>query len=170
MPTIPAIAAIALGANLGDRAATLTAAAGRLGSIPGTTVMSISRFVETDPVGPIAQPRYLNAAAVVQTVQPPRVLLEAMLEIERSLGRDRASEQRWGPRTIDLDLLLYGGLTINEPGLTIPHPRMHERLFVLLPLAEIRPDLVVPTLGVRIAELRDRLLGVGTSRATSGSN
>lgn len=92
-----------------------------------------------------------------------------MLEIERSLGRDRASEQRWGPRTIDLDLLLYGDAVIDEPGLTVPHSRMHERLFVLIPLGQIAPERPIPTLQLTIAQLRDSLLA-GTSGTAPGSN
>jgi 2-amino-4-hydroxy-6-hydroxymethyldihydropteridine diphosphokinase len=104
----------------------------------------VSSFLETDPVGKLDQPRFVNAVAMLETELGPRELLERLLEVERRLGRDRATEERWGPRTVDLDLLLYGGATIDEPGLTVPHPRLAERRFVLEPLAEIAPDLSLP--------------------------
>jgi 2-amino-4-hydroxy-6-hydroxymethyldihydropteridine diphosphokinase len=102
---------------------------------------------ETDPVGVTDQPKFLNAVAELETDLPARELLEGLLEIECRLGRDRSSEQRWGPRTIDLDLLLYGQGTIDEPGLSVPHPRLAERRFVLEPLCELAPDLILPNGG-----------------------
>jgi 2-amino-4-hydroxy-6-hydroxymethyldihydropteridine diphosphokinase len=99
---------------------------------------------ETDPVGFADQPKFLNAVAELRTDLSPRELLERLLAIERELGRERARERRWGPRLIDLDLLLYGGEVIDEPGLTVPHPRLAERRFVLEPLAEIAPGLRLP--------------------------
>jgi 2-amino-4-hydroxy-6-hydroxymethyldihydropteridine diphosphokinase len=146
-------AAIGLGSNVGDRRAHIEAALVRIAALPGTELVAASDPIETDPVGPVAQGPYLNAAAVVQTRLPPRELLDALLTIERSRGRDRAREQRWGPRTLDLDLLLYGDRIVDEPGLTIPHPRLHERRFVLLPLARVAPELVVPTLGRTVGQL-----------------
>jgi 2-amino-4-hydroxy-6-hydroxymethyldihydropteridine diphosphokinase len=107
---------------------------------------------ETDPVGVTDQPRFLNAAAEVRTELSARELLDRLLSIERGLGRERANEQRWGPRLIDLDLLLYGDEVIDEPGLTVPHSRLAERRFALEPLHELAPDLVLPD-GRRIGDL-----------------
>ena len=135
---------IGLGANLGDREATIAAAVRLLGEM--SCVVRVSRLRETEPVGYVDQPRFLNGAALVETELAPRRLLENLLEIERRLGRTRAGP-RFGPRTIDLDLLLYGDETVDEPGLTLPHPRLHERRFVLEPLAELQPGLVVPGRG-----------------------
>jgi len=140
--SIPAY--IGLGANLGDREATIADAVRRLGEI--SRVVRVSRLRETEPVGYVDQPRFLNGAALVETELAPRRLLENLLEIERRLGRTRAGP-RFGPRTIDLDLLLYGDEAVDEPGLTLPHPRLHERRFVLEPLAELQPGLVVPGRG-----------------------
>jgi 2-amino-4-hydroxy-6-hydroxymethyldihydropteridine diphosphokinase len=113
----------------------------------------VSDAIETDPVGPVPQGRFLNAAATLHTALEARDLLDQLLAIERQRGRTRAREERWGPRTLDLDLLLYGDRIIEEPGLSIPHPRLHERTFVLAPLSQIAPDVVVPTLGRTIREL-----------------
>ena len=138
---------IGLGSNLGDREATLRRALDLLGD----EVVAVSSFRETEPVGYLDQPRFLNAAAALDTELAPRALLDRLLEVERELGRTREGP-RFGPRTIDLDLLLYGDRTIDEPGLTVPHPRLAERLFVLEPLAELDPDLDVPGHG-RVADL-----------------
>ena len=135
---------IGLGSNLGDREATLREALRRLGALEGIEVAAVSTFRETDPVGKLDQPRFLNAAAALDTSLPPRELLACLLEVERGLGRDRAAEERWGPRTIDLDLLLYGDETIDVPGLEVPHPRLAERAFVLEPLLELDPSLRLP--------------------------
>ena len=110
---------------------------------PGIRVLAVSSVRETDPVGYEDQPRFLNAACAIETGLGPRELLERLLAIERALGRERTGP-RFGPRTIDLDLLLYGNETLDEPGLTVPHPRLAERLFVLEPLLELAPDLVLP--------------------------
>jgi len=134
------LAYVGLGSNLGDREGTLLAAAERLGP------HRLSRIVETEPWGYIDQPRFLNAVAELETGLPPRGLLDRLLEIERGLGRVR-NGPRYGPRTIDLDLLLYGDLVLAEPGLTVPHPRLAERLFVLEPLFELDPGLFVPGAG-----------------------
>lgn len=134
---------IGLGANLGDREATLLAAVAALGATDGIEVVAVSTFRETDPVDYLEQPRFLNGAVAVETGLGPRELLDALLAVERSLGRTRDGP-RFGPRTIDLDLLLYGDESFDEPGLTVPHPRLHERAFALEPLAELDPDLVVP--------------------------
>jgi 2-amino-4-hydroxy-6-hydroxymethyldihydropteridine diphosphokinase len=144
---------IGLGANLGDRSAAIARAVAALDDLPGVTVRAVSRVRETDPVGPGPQPPYLNAGVAVVTTLEPGALLAACLAIEVDLGRRRTEEERWGPRTIDLDLLLYDARAVDEPGLRIPHPRLAERRFVLEPLAELSPDLVHPTLGRTIGEL-----------------
>ena len=114
-------------------------------------VVAVSSFRETDPVGYVDQPRFLNGAVALETDLPPRELLGRLLEIERALGRDRTGP-RFGPRTVDLDILLYGNEVVDEPGLTIPHPRLAERRFALEPLAELDPELVLPD-GRRIVDL-----------------
>jgi 2-amino-4-hydroxy-6-hydroxymethyldihydropteridine diphosphokinase len=143
------IAYIGLGANLGDREENLRAALERL---RGLGPIRVSSFRETEPVGVTDQPFFLNAAAELETDLAPRELLARLLEIERELGRERAAETRWGPRPIDLDLLVYGHETVEEPGLTIPHPRLAERRFALEPLHELAPDLALPD-GRRIKDL-----------------
>ncbi|HXF97304.1 MAG TPA: 2-amino-4-hydroxy-6-hydroxymethyldihydropteridine diphosphokinase [Gaiellaceae bacterium] len=146
---------VGLGANLGDRAGTIRRALELLGARKGIEVVAVSRLRETDPVGVVDQPRFLNGAAAVETELCPRELLEELLAVERALGRVRDGT-RWGPRTIDLDLLLYGGETVEEPGLRVPHPRLHERRFALEPLAELDPELEVPGRG-RVLDLLARL-------------
>jgi len=137
---------VGLGANLGDREAMLRSALEQLGAEPGIDVMAVSKLRDTDPVGITDQPRFLNAAAAVETDLTARELLDRLLGIERRLGRTREGP-RFGPRTIDLDLLLYGDEQVAEPGLQVPHPRLHERMFVLEPLFELAPGLVVPGKG-----------------------
>jgi 2-amino-4-hydroxy-6-hydroxymethyldihydropteridine diphosphokinase len=134
---------VGLGTNLGDREGALRAALAALQATEGVQVVAVSSFRETDPVGYLDQPRFLNGAAAVDTALGPRELLDALLAVERSLGRTRDGP-RFGPRTIDLDLLLYGDKAVDEPGLSVPHPRLHERTFALEPLAELDPSLVVP--------------------------
>jgi 2-amino-4-hydroxy-6-hydroxymethyldihydropteridine diphosphokinase len=146
------IAYIGLGANVGEREVTIAEALRRLDEDPETSVLRSTRPIETDPVGFEDQPRFLNAAARIATTRTARELLELLLRIERDLGRVRGDGPRYGPRPIDLDLLLYGRETIDEPGLRLPHPRMHERRFVLEPLAELGGELVVPGRG-RISTL-----------------
>ncbi len=114
-------------------------------------IVAVSSFRETEPVGVVDQPPFLNGAVEVETSLPPRALLDALLRIEHELGRTRDGT-RWGPRTIDLDLLVYAEEVIDEPGLRVPHPRLHERRFALEPLAELRPELVVPGAG-KVSEL-----------------
>lgn len=138
---------VGLGSNLGDREGTLRAAVGRLRGLPGTTVVRVSTLRNTDPVGNVDQPRFLNGAVEVDTELSPRDLLVALLELERAFGRDRGAVPAQGPRTLDLDLLLYGQEQIDEPGLQVPHPRLHERRFVLEPLADLDPALEVPGKG-----------------------
>ena len=140
------LAYIGLGSNLGDREATIRAALERLAASPEIEVEAVSSLRETDPVGYVDQPRFLNGAAALRTELPPRTLLDRLQEVERELGRDR-SGPRFGPRTIDLDLLLYGTEQIDENGLEIPHPRLAERRFVLEPLAELDGALEVPGRG-----------------------
>lgn len=150
-------AAIALGANLGDRAANIAAAIDRIGALDRSELLAVSTIIETEPVGPQDQPRFLNTCCLLETALSARDLLDALQAVERDLGRDRDRERRWGPRLIDLDLLLFDELVIDEPGLTIPHPRMHERAFVLQPLAAIAPQWVHPVLHETVAALWDRL-------------
>lgn len=135
------MAYVGLGANLGDREGSLRRAAELLKELGPVRVSSIR---ETDPVGMTNQPKFLNAVAEVDTELSALDVLERLLAIERQLGRDRSAETRWGPRTIDLDLLLYGSETIDEPGLIVPHPRLAERRFVLEPLHELDSGLSLP--------------------------
>jgi 2-amino-4-hydroxy-6-hydroxymethyldihydropteridine diphosphokinase len=144
---------VGLGSNLGDREATLYAALEALGESSEVDVVAVSAFRETDPVGLVDQPRFVNAAAALETGLSPRELLSLLLDIERDLGRDRRQEKRWGPRTIDLDLLLYEDEVIDEPGLAVPHPRLTERAFVVVPLLELAPDLTLPN-GRRLRDVR----------------
>ena len=138
---------IGLGANLGEREATIAEALRLLDEDDRTSMLGSTVPIETEPEDYEDQPRFLNAAAKVTTTWSPRELLELLLDIERALGRVRGEGPRYGPRTIDLDLLLYGNETIDEPALVVPHPRLHERRFVLEPLAELDPTLDVPGRG-----------------------
>ncbi|MDH4344952.1 MAG: 2-amino-4-hydroxy-6-hydroxymethyldihydropteridine diphosphokinase [Thermoleophilia bacterium] len=142
---------VGLGANLGDREATLRRALTLLAERDDVEVAGVSAVRETDPVGVVDQPRFLNAAAALETALPARELLDVLLTVERSLGRVREGE-RYGPRLIDLDLLLYERDVIDEPGLTVPHPRLHERRFALEPLLDLDSELTVPGRG-RVDEL-----------------
>jgi 2-amino-4-hydroxy-6-hydroxymethyldihydropteridine diphosphokinase len=146
---------LGLGANLGDRETTIRRALQLLGRDGDVEVVAVSTLRETDPVGFADQPRFLNGVAAVDTELAPRDLLGRLLAVEQELGRTRVGP-RFGPRTIDLDLLLYGNDVVEEPGLTVPHPRLAEREFVLEPLAELEPDLRVPGRG-RVSDL---LLGL----------
>jgi 2-amino-4-hydroxy-6-hydroxymethyldihydropteridine diphosphokinase len=143
---VPILAYIGLGSNLGDREASIREAARLIGA------RRLSTVAETEPWGNEQQPMFLNAVAEVETELDPRPLLDRLLEVERQLGRERDGVH-WGPRTIDLDLLLYGDNVIDEPGLTVPHPFLRERRFVLEPLAELAPAALVPGLGTVAALL-----------------
>ncbi len=142
---------LGLGSNLSDRLANLQAAVDLLAAQPGLRVARSSRVYETDPIGGPPQPDYLNAVLEVETDLSPSELLAACLRVEASLGRVRA--ERWGPRVIDIDVLTYDELRVDEPELTIPHPRMQERAFVLMPLFELDPDPALPA-GARLSDVR----------------
>ena len=136
---------VGLGANLGPREQTLRRAVELIDRTSGVDVLAVSELRETEPVGAVDQPPFLNGAVALETSLSARELLDLLLDVERDLGRVR--NERWGPRLVDLDLLLYGAETIDEPGLRVPHPRLHERGFALEPLAELDPDLVIPGRG-----------------------
>ena len=144
---------VALGCNLGDREMSLRTALRAVGSFCG--ILRLSSIYETDPVGFADQPAFLNAVVNVATEMDARTLLHRLLQVERDMGRERTL--RNGPRAIDLDLLIYDGLVLKEPALEVPHPRLHERRFVLAPLAELVPELVHPARGQTIAELLAQL-------------
>lgn len=145
-------AAIALGSNVGDREEHFRAAMRAINALDQTAIECVSTFHQTEPVGPPGQDVYLNAALTIRTGLSARRLLDELHRIEAARGRDRTKEVRWGPRTLDLDLLLYGDQIISERGLRVPHPRLHERLFVLAPLAEIAADRIIPGLNVSVAK------------------
>lgn len=149
---------IGFGSNLGDRQALIHSAAERIQAAPLVWELHLSALYESDPVGgPPGQGRYLNAAARVETGLQAHGLLSLLLAIERDMGRER--REHWGPRTIDLDLLLFDQCTLQSPELILPHPRMHERWFVLVPLMEVGPGAVHPPTGLCARELLDRLHG-----------
>ena len=153
----PTNACIGLGANLGHPHDAVRQAMQALDELPDSRVLAASRRYRTPAWGRIDQPDFINAAVLLQTGLSPRVLLEHLLAIEHQAGRDRGVEpesMRWGPRLLDLDLLLYGELTIDEPGLRVPHPHLHERAFALVPLAEIAPAAVFPGYGSVAEALR----------------
>ena len=154
------VACIGLGGNLGDAAATVRDALAALDTLPDSRLLRASRLYRTPAWGNTAQPDFINAAALVETGLPPRALLEALLAVERRFGRTRAADgsDRWGARTLDLDLLLYGDAVVDEPGLHVPHPHLHERAFALLPLLDVAPDAVIPRRG----PARDALAAMAT--------
>lgn len=135
---------VGLGANLGDREGTIRSAVALLGTQPGIDVVAVSSLRETEAVGYVDQPAFLNGAVAVETELSPQELLQRLLAVELALGRARGEGPRFGPRPIDLDLLLYGAEVVDEPGLTVPHPRLAERRFALEPLHELDPDLSLP--------------------------
>ena len=136
---------LGLGANLGDRAATLNGAVDALRGTPGLRVTRVSAFYETEPQGLVDQPWFMNGVVEVESDLDPEDLLRACQAVEQTFHRQRLV--RWGPRTLDVDVLLYGDLTLDTPDLTVPHPRMQERAFVLVPLCEIAPDVEIPGRG-----------------------
>lgn len=140
-------AAIGLGGNLGDAATTLRDAFQALDQLPGTRLLRASPLFRTPAWGNLDQPDFVNAAALVDTALPARALLDALLDLERRFGRRREAGAQWGPRILDLDVLLYGDAVVDEPGLRVPHPHLHERAFALLPLARIAPEMEVPGRG-----------------------
>jgi 2-amino-4-hydroxy-6-hydroxymethyldihydropteridine diphosphokinase len=155
-------ALIGLGGNVGDVQANLAAAIDRLCDGREVRLIARSSDYRTPPWGVTDQAPFVNACIAVDTVLAPKALLERALAVERALGRDRAAEQRWGPRTIDIDLIAYDDVVIDEPQLTLPHPRVLERAFVLVPLAEIVPDRVIA--GTRIRDALDRIDTGGIER------
>ncbi|MBW2272868.1 MAG: 2-amino-4-hydroxy-6-hydroxymethyldihydropteridine diphosphokinase [Deltaproteobacteria bacterium] len=161
---------LALGSNLGEREALLVFAVEALAATPGIEVVAVSRIYETDPVGPGPQGAYLNAVMCVESGLEPRALLDRMLAVEREAGRERPSGAlRWGPRTLDLDLLLYGDRCFDEPGLCVPHPRLHERAFVLEPLCELASETLHPRLGEPISAWAARQRDPSAVRPLSAS-
>ncbi len=157
------LACIGLGGNLGDAAQTLRGAFAALAALPQTTLLAHSQLYSTPAWGNEDQPPFINAAAVLDTALPAPALLEALLEVERASGRVRDPAVHWGPRTLDLDLLLYGEQVIDLPQLKVPHPYLHERAFVLVPLAEIAPDALIPGQGrVRDAVMRIEASGIAS--------
>lgn len=154
-PRGPAEVYVGLGSNLGDRVARLREALRALGALPKTELVAVSPLYETSPVGGPPQGAFLNAVAQLLTELPPRRLLQELLALEVRAGRVRGAERN-APRPLDLDLLLYGDLRLEEPGLVVPHPRLAERAFVLEPLCELAPELVHPSLGEPIAGLAAR--------------
>lgn len=153
-----------MGSNLGNRERHLAVALERLARAPGVEMLACSPILETDPIGPQGQGAYLNAVCTVATTRSPLALLRLLRRIEATRGRDRVHGKRWGPRTLDLDLLLYADRVIGHPLLSLPHARLHERLFVLEPLAAIAPEWVVPTLGRSVADLLEVLQREATHR------
>ena len=161
-------ALLSLGGNVGDARATLDRAVAGLCDGADVRLLARSSDYRTPPWGMVDQPAFINLALMVDTRLSPRALLDRVLQIETEFGRDRAREQRWGPRTLDIDIIAYDGLDTDEPGLTLPHPRLFERAFVLAPLAEIVPNRVIH--GIRIADGLARLDCFGIEKLPSASS
>lgn len=159
MPTRAAF--IGLGSNLGDPEQQIRNALSKVEAFPRTQIKAISRFYRSAPMGPMDQPDYCNAACALETELEPSALLQALIEVERAAGRQRGP-QRWGPRLIDLDLLHVDGRALDEPGLTLPHPGIAQRNFVLLPLSEVAPQLQIPGVG-NVADAAEKIGRVGLS-------
>jgi 2-amino-4-hydroxy-6-hydroxymethyldihydropteridine diphosphokinase len=159
----PTRAFVGLGGNVGDVETTLTEAMWALDSMPQTSIRAQSAFYRTPPWGNTDQPPFVNAVVELQTRLAPRVLLDLLIDIEARFGRDRSEGEKWGPREIDLDLLAYGDEQMDEPGLHLPHPHLHERAFVLVPLAEIAPTLDIVGVG-RVDELLRQVDAAGIER------
>ncbi|MDV3468647.1 2-amino-4-hydroxy-6-hydroxymethyldihydropteridine diphosphokinase [Stenotrophomonas sp. C3(2023)] len=157
-----AIAWIGLGANLGPAQATVSAATAALGRLEGCTLLRASSLYATPAWGNTAQPPFVNAVAKLRTTLAPLSLLQALLALERTFGRVRLPGEHWGPRALDLDLLLYDQQVLALPGLDVPHPHLHERAFVLVPLAELEPDLQIPGHG----RVQDAVMRVDTCGIT----
>ena len=156
MPTSSQTTAyLGLGSNLGEREANLASAVEAIGRVAGTQVLRQSSVYESKPMGKTDQPDFLNMVVEITTKLEPHALMRHLEHIQESLGRERDKEERWGPRTIDIDLLIFGDRTLRTPSLQVPHTRMWDRHFVLRPLAELAPDLKSPE-GVAIARLLDR--------------
>lgn len=148
---------VAMGSNMGDRQAHVEAGREGLSGLPGTRLLAMSRVYETEPVGPVVQGPFLNAVALLETQLSPQELYKGMQALEAREGRPPGeARQAWGPRTLDLDLLLYDELIVDTPGLTVPHPRMHERWFVLKPLVDVDPAARHPVLAKTAAELLEQ--------------
>lgn len=156
----PIRAFVGLGGNIGDVEITLTEALWAIDSLPQTSIRAQSKFYRSPPWGNTEQPDFINAVVEIQTRLAPRVLLNYLLDIEAKFGRDRSEGEKWGPRELDLDLLTYGDDALDEPGMHLPHPHLHERAFVLVPFAEIAPTLAIPGVG-QVGELRDAIDATG---------
>ncbi|MCM2326518.1 MAG: 2-amino-4-hydroxy-6-hydroxymethyldihydropteridine diphosphokinase [Lysobacter sp.] len=161
----PVRAVVALGSNLDDPEARVRRAFGEVGALPSTRLLARSALYRTAPVGYLDQPAFINACALVETALGPRELLAGLLAIERRHGRVRDLPN--GPRTLDLDVVLYGDLVLHEHGLTLPHPRAHERAFVLAPLLDVWPDAIIPGRGAA-ASYRDRVGDQAIERLPEG--
>ena len=156
MPVV--VACIGLGANLGDAPATVRAAVQALAQLPQCRLLAASRLYRTPAWGNSDQPDFINAAVALETTLPAPLLLERLLDTEQQFGRQRLPGERWGPRTLDLDLLLYGDAVIDLPQLKVPHPHLHERAFALLPLVDVAPEALIPGRGT----VRDALAATKT--------
>lgn len=152
------LVALGLGANLGEREKSIQTAIDKLACCEEINLVATAPLIETAPVGGIPQPHYINSTCLLTTSLSPRELLEVCQRIEVELGRNREEEEKWGPRTIDLDILLFGGTIVDSPDLRVPHPEMHRRRFVLEPLCEIAPEMIHPELHVTVRYLLNSLI------------